>query len=161
MSRSDIIFDINYSFYLENLYGTLMGRIDKLISIVLIVLGGSAFSPFGNLFVFGALVAVISSAQFIYQPGRSAGISDEQAKKYRQLITFEPTLTDEELAQRFSEVQSLDSKPWGVLQSAAYKRACIRLGLVDETAALTKLESIWSWIAGDLPPKGNSIHKDA
>ncbi|MDE9537256.1 hypothetical protein [Xenorhabdus bovienii] len=153
MSRNDIIFDINYSFYLENLFGTLMGRIDKFISITLIVLGGSVFSPFGNLFIFGALVAVISAAQFIYQPGRGAGISDEQAKKYRQLITLEPTLTDEELTRRFYEVQSLDSKPWGVLRSPAYKRASIRLELVDNTAALTKLESIWAWIAGDLPPK--------
>ncbi|WP_275386466.1 hypothetical protein [Xenorhabdus bovienii] len=127
MSRNDIIFDINYSFYLENLFGTLMSRIDKFISITLIVLGGSVFSPFGNLFIFGALVAVISAAQFIYQPRRGAGISDEQAKKYRQLITLEPTLTDEELARRFYEVQSLDSKPWGVLRSPAYKKASIRL----------------------------------
>ncbi|WP_416778172.1 hypothetical protein ACNFJN_08260 [Xenorhabdus budapestensis] len=161
MSRNDIIFDINYSFYLENLFGTLMGRIDKFISITLIVLGGSVFSHFGNVFIFGFLVAVISAAQFIYQPGRASGISDEQAKKYRQLITIEPTLADEELTRRFSEIQSLDSKPWSVLQSAAYKRASIKLGLEDKTAALTRPESIWAWIAGDLPPKGESSPKDA
>ncbi|MBD2816878.1 hypothetical protein ID850_19635 [Xenorhabdus sp. Flor] len=153
MNRNDIIFDINYSYYLENLFGTLMGRIDKLISITLIVLGGSVFSPFGNLFIFGVFVAIISAAQFIYQPGRSSGISYEQAKKYRQLITLEPMLTNEELHNRFNEIQSLDSNPWAVLRSAAYKRASIKLGLVDNTAPLTKIESIWSWIAGDLPPK--------
>ncbi|WP_289992081.1 hypothetical protein [Photorhabdus laumondii] len=153
MSRDDIIFDINYSFFLESMFGTLMGRIDKFISLVLIVLGGSVFSPFGNLFIFGASVATISAAQFIYQPGRSAGISDEQAKKYLQLITIEPTLTDDELQKRFCELQSLDSKPWGVLKNPAYKMACIKLGLADQTAILTKPESLWSWIAGDLPPK--------
>ncbi|MCP9270511.1 hypothetical protein M5U04_21180 [Xenorhabdus sp. XENO-1] len=153
MSRNDIIFDTHYSHYLESLFGTLMGRIDKFISITLIVLGGAVFSPLGNLFVFGAFVAVISAAQFIYQPGRSSGISDEQAKKYLQLMTLEPTLSDEELARRFYELQSVDNKPWTVLKSPAYKRACIKLGMADETAALTKYESIWAWIAGDLPPK--------
>jgi hypothetical protein len=39
MSRDNIIFDLHYSFYLENMFSTLMGRVDKTLSLLLIVLG--------------------------------------------------------------------------------------------------------------------------
>ncbi|AHM72987.1 hypothetical protein [Yersinia hibernica] len=151
MNRFDIIFDMHYSHHLELMHATLMGRIDKLLSILLLVLGGSAFAQFGSLFIFGAAVALVSAFQFVCQPGNESGRSLEHARKYLQLITIEPTLTDEELFKRFIEAQSLDNLPWGTLKNAAYKRAAIKLNLIDETPPLTFIERCVARMAGDLP----------
>lgn len=153
MSRDDVIFDLNHSYYLENMYSTLMGRIDKTASLLLIVLGGTAFASFTNVFVYGISVAIISTAQFIFQPGKQEGMAGEHAKKYLQLITLSDTLDDALLLERFNELQSLDSKPWGSLRNAAQRRATITLGLSDSQPELSKWEAFWSWVAGDLPRK--------
>lgn len=50
MTRDDMIFDVNYSFHLEKMYFTVLTRIDKAITMLLIVLGFSVFAPFMNLF---------------------------------------------------------------------------------------------------------------
>ncbi len=68
MCRDDVIFDLHYSYFLENMFSTLMGRMDKTMSLFLIVLGGTAFAPFSNAFIFGVSVATLSAAQFIFQP---------------------------------------------------------------------------------------------
>ncbi len=156
MTRSDIIFDLHYSYFLENMFSTLMGRMDKTMSLLLIVLGGTAFAPFSNVFVFGVSVAALSAAQFIYQPGKQEGVASEHAKKYLQLITMSDDLDDGALLKRFNQLQSLDSKPWGALKNAAHRRATIALGLNDAEPELNRWESAWAWLAGDLPKKQNN-----
>ncbi|EKZ6149710.1 hypothetical protein EGH67_05915 [Klebsiella aerogenes] len=160
MCRDDVIFDLHYSYFLENMFSTLMGRMDKTMSLFLIVLGGTAFAPFSNAFVFGVSVATLSAAQFIFQPGKQEGISSEHAKKYLQLISISDSLDDEILLNRFNELQSLDSRPWGVLKNAAQRRATIALGLHDIQPELTRWESLWSWFAGDLPVKEQYEHQN-
>ncbi|UMB78877.1 hypothetical protein FXN80_10940 [Dickeya fangzhongdai] len=152
MSRDDIIFDMHYSYHLELMNGTLMGRMDKLISLVLMVLGGAAFASFANSLFFGASVATVSAIQFVFQPGNKSGLSLEHAKKYLQLISLEQTIeSDAELLKRFIELQSLDNLPLGMLKNAAYKRTAIKLNLQDETEPLTFMERIFAWLSGDLP----------
>lgn len=153
MSRNDVIFDLHYSYFLENMFCTLMGRMDKTMSLLLIVLGGTAFAPFIDKFYFGVFVATLSATQFIFQPGKQEGIASEHAKKYLQLIGLSGSLDDETLLKRFNELQSLDSRPWGALKNAAHRRATIVLDLHDTQPELTWWESLWSWIAGDLPKK--------
>lgn len=152
MSRNEILFNLYYSHYLELMNGTLMGRLDKCISLLLMVLGGAAFASFANYIVFGAGVAAVSAFQFIFQPGNKSGLSLEHAKKYLQLAMLESTLADDvELHKRYLEIQSLDNLPLGVLKNAAYKRAAIKLNLDDRSPPLSKVESLVAWIAGDLP----------
>ena len=45
MNRDDLEFDINYSYFIEKMNYTLLNRIDKGITLVLIVLGFSVFAP--------------------------------------------------------------------------------------------------------------------
>ena len=66
MNRDDLNFIIYYSFILERMNYTLLTRIDKLITLTLIVLGFSVFAPFSNYFVFGVGVAVLSVLQRVY-----------------------------------------------------------------------------------------------
>ncbi|HFL7554967.1 TPA: hypothetical protein ACG45K_003069, partial [Klebsiella pneumoniae] len=84
---------------------------------------------------------------------RSSGIATEQARLYLELITDEPSLTDEELLARFKHLQNADSKPWGCLELPAQKRATIVLGLTDTTRELSKQEVFAARLAGDLPRK--------
>jgi hypothetical protein len=135
------------------MFSTLMGRLDKTMSLLLIVLGGVAFAPFSNVFFFGVSVATLSAAQFVFQPGKQEGIAGEHAKKYLQLITMADTMDDAALLKRFNELQSLDSKPWGSLANAAQRRATISLGLNDTLPELNYWEAMMSWVAGDLPKK--------
>ena len=60
MTRDDYKFYIHYSYVLEKMNYTLLTRIDKLITLMLIVLGFSVFAPYSNLFIFGLFVAVLS-----------------------------------------------------------------------------------------------------
>lgn len=150
MNRHNIIFDINYSYYLEDMFSTLTGRIDKLISIILFILGGSVFMPFSNLLLFGLLVSCLSAIQYFYEFSKYSCFSNIQAKKYLKLIYNESKLNDTELHDKFNELQKSDTKCYGILANAAYKRASIKLGLDDHTK-LTKIESLFAWFAGDLP----------
>ncbi|WP_426723581.1 hypothetical protein [Enterobacter cloacae complex sp. 279F5] len=60
MNRDDLEFDIHYSFFIEKMNYTLLNRIDKGITLVLIVLGFSVFAPYNNMFLFGVAVAILS-----------------------------------------------------------------------------------------------------
>jgi len=152
MSRNEILFNLYYSHYLELMNGTLMGRLDKCISLLLMVLGGAAFASFANYIAFGACVAAVSAFQFVFQPGNKSGLSLEHAKKYLQLAMLESSIADDsELHKRYLEIQSLDNLPLSLLKNAAYKRAAIKLDLDDQSPPLSKFESFIAWIAGDLP----------
>ncbi len=153
MSRDNIIFDLHYSFYLENMFSTLMGRVDKTLSLLLIVLGGITLITSINEFVFGISVAILSAAQLIFQPGKQGGIASAHAKKYLRLISASGRLDNKMLLKQFCELQTLDSRPWRVLKHAAQWRATIVLDFPNTLAELTWWECTWSWLAGDLPKK--------
>lgn len=151
MTREQIIFDINYSHYVEKTFSIVMSRIDKLISVVLMILGLALFAPFNNNFAFGLLVAVLSAVQFTYQFGKQAGISQNQAQKYLTLMTEESRFKDEDLLINLVELQKNDSSVWGVCESIAYKKAALKLGLVDETPDLSTQEKLFAVISGGIP----------
>lgn len=151
MTRHDIIFDITYSYYIEKMTCTIMGRIDRLISTLLMVFGCAVFSPFNGTFIFGVLIAALSAMQFIYQFGKQSGLSEEHAKKYLKLMTEASNFADNELLNRLNKLQESDCNPWGVLKPAAFKRSCYKLGLTDSTHPLGRIEKIFAWCAGDLP----------
>lgn len=118
MTRDDMIFDVNYSFHLEKMYFTVLTRIDKAITMLLIVLGFSVFAPFMNLFLFGVTVAFLSVIQLVYQFGQAAGLSKEQMRQYRRLLVELSSLTDEELREKYIKIQDADSMPWQSLRKA-------------------------------------------
>ncbi|EPQ0974071.1 hypothetical protein ACX3OY_17235 [Citrobacter farmeri] len=153
MSRYNLVFDIHYSYYLEKMFATLTGRIDRLMTFLIILSGCSVFVSITGYIWFGAFIAALSVSQVVYQFSRSSGIATEQARLYLDLISDENSLTDEELLLRFKQLQNADSKPWGCLELSAQKRATIVLELTDKTRELTKFEAIMAWLAGDLPTK--------
>lgn len=151
MTRDDLKFDLYYSYAIEKMNYTLLSRIDKAITLMLIVLGCSVFAPYSNMFVFGVIVALLSVLQLVYRFGAESGLSKEQMRQYKRLIGEFESLTDEDLRTQFLKVQDSDSDPWQSLQYAAHKRACIVLGLTDDTPKLSFRHKVISWVAGDNP----------
>lgn len=105
MTRDDYKFYIHYSYVLEKMNYTLLTRIDKLITLMLIVLGFSVFAPYSNLFIFGLFVAVLSVLQLVYQFGQEAGMSKEQARHYKRLLIESDTLSEDQLQARYLKIQ--------------------------------------------------------
>ncbi|CAM7668778.1 hypothetical protein FEV32_03600 [Salmonella enterica subsp. enterica] len=158
MNRDDLEFDINYSYFIEKMNYTLLNRIDKSITLILIVLGFSVFAPFSNMFIFGVSVAVLSVLQLVYQFGQEAGLSKEQMRQYKRLLVEFSILPDDELRARYLKIQDADSNPWRSLQDAAFKRTCIALGRNDDSE-ISFIHSVIAWIAGDLP-RTKKVKKD-
>ncbi|WP_312277261.1 hypothetical protein [Kosakonia cowanii] len=151
MSRHELVFDVHYSYYLEKMFATLTGRIDRIMTFLIILSGCGIFVSVSGYAWFGAFVAALSISQVVFQFSRASGVAAEQARLYLELITDENSLSDEELFERFKRLQNSDSKPWGCLELPAQKRATIALELVDTTRLLTKEEKLAAWFAGDLP----------
>ena len=150
MTRDDLIFDINYSYNIEKMYFTILSRIDKTITMVLIILGFSVFAPYMNFFTFGVIVAVLSVLQLVNQYGQAAGISREQARQYRKLLVEMDNLSDSDLQERHMKIQDADTDPWQSLKGAAFKRTCI---ILDRKCSitLTRWQKFIALLAGDLP----------
>ncbi|EAC0780288.1 hypothetical protein RKT29_002062 [Salmonella enterica subsp. enterica serovar Lome] len=153
MNRQNCIFDAMYSYHLEKMFCTITGRIDRLITFVIILSGCSVFASVSGYMWFGAIVAALSICLVVFQFSRASGAAEEHAREYLTLITDEPELTDEALLARFKRLQASDSSTWSVLNSAAYLRSCIALGLPipEDASELSVTEKIMSWLAGDLP----------
>lgn len=151
MSRHNDIFDINYSHHLERMFSTITGRIDRIITFVIILSGCAVFSSIAGTIWFGALIASLSIFQVVFQFSRASAISEGQSKKYLVLINDESTLTDAELNDRKKNLEELDTNPWNLLKNAAHRRACISLGFPVNTPEPSFLEKAFSWFAGDLP----------
>lgn len=150
MTRDDLEFDVNYSFFVEKMNYRLLTRIDKAISLSYIVLGCSVFTQFNNIFLFGVVVTVLSVLQVVYQFGLEAGLSKEQMRQYKRLLIEMSDYSDSELRSRFLTIQDADSNPWQSLEDAAYIRASIALGR-DVDKSLSFKSRVVAWIAGDLP----------
>lgn len=160
MNRDDSNFNIYYSFVLERMNYTLLARIDKLITLLLIVLGFSVFAPFSNYFVFGALVAILSVLQLVYRFGEEAAVSKEQMKHYKQLLVQAPSLSEVELLQQYIKIQNNDSNPWRSLEYPALVVTSLYYD-VEIEKGLTRLEAALSWFAGGYPINRNDEHNDA
>lgn len=158
MTRHEMIYQINYSHYVERMQATICARIDRLLSVLTLILGASVFADFKGTMAYGALIAIISSVSFIYQFGKAAAVADSQSTRYLQLIRNEPSLSDDALKSEFLKLEAVDSKVWNVLELAAQQRATIALGLKDDTPiTLTRYQKIISWLAGGLPNQGDYL----
>lgn len=150
MTRNELIFDIIYSYYLEKMFATINGRIDKLLSLIILGSCLGAFSDGASLKTIAGLIGILSLIQIIYQFAKQAGIAEDQAKKYRMLSIEADDLNDQELNFKLKSLQVTDSNPWNILTNAAYNRACMSLGKIDSTEKLSCAEWLFARLAGEI-----------
>lgn len=150
MTRHELVFDVTYSYYLEKMFATINNRIDKLLTLIILGFCLGAFSDYTSLKGIAGTIGLLSLIQLIFQFAKQAGIADDQAKKYRVLSIEADEMDDQELKSRLRTLQATDSNPWNILTNAAYKRACISLGLKDLSERLTFSEWIFAKFAGEI-----------
>ncbi|WGL95984.1 hypothetical protein [Arsenophonus nasoniae] len=127
MNREEIT-DILYSHYLERSFATITERIDKLISVLMLIFG-SAIVLKGNPFFFGILVVILSSIQATYQFGKKSGSAKKKSVDYLKLYTNQSKYDDNELRERLLELESTDEIIWSCLEPIALLKTQIRLGI--------------------------------
>ncbi len=72
MDRDDILDRILYGYFLEQLFSVATGRLDKLLSVVSIILGSSVIGGFIPE-ISGVFIVVIATVQTIYGFGQKSG----------------------------------------------------------------------------------------
>lgn len=154
MNRNSLIEQILFSHYFEKMFSVLTDRIDKFLSLMLLLLGSSAMADITNPVIVGMLVAAISALQLIYQFGKSSEHSKKQAAAYQKLFSVADTIdSDDELRERLLAIEEDDQSPWRILENPAIIRSGIKLGLrIDEiNSSMNRFEKAVAWLAGDLP----------
>jgi len=152
MEREDLLYRIEYSYNFESMFSKITWRIDKLISLVLLILGSAVFSGVQGAFWFGLAVAVLTAIQMTYQYAKASEHSSAQSRAYMKLLTLESRYSDDELLDKFVEIEDGDHKPWFILSDLAFIRTNIRKGYGPEhDPHLPWNIKIIGWFAGDLP----------
>lgn len=152
MTRRDLEYNILYSYYLEKMYATITGRIDKAISFLLLLSGSAVFASFGSNVFFGFFVAFLTCLSLIYEFGKKSAAAYDHSKSYHELFIMKDELNDEELLTRFRAITRNDTSVWNCLSVAARKRAIFAIyGENNEAVNYTTLQCIMSWLAGDKP----------
>lgn len=153
MTRETTLFNIRYSYHIETMQATFYSRLDKLLTFVQLMLGSAIFASYGSLPLFGASVAAISAASFVWQPGKVAMLCEYQSKKMKELISCPASCSDEDLHAAYLRAEEGDNPTLGLLRDAAYKRALIALNRSSEAQKITLnfQEKAAAWFAGDLP----------
>lgn len=152
MEREELLYRIEYSYNFEYMFSKITWRIDKLISLTLLILGSAVFSGIRGVFWFGLAVAVLTAIQMTYQYAKASEHSSTQSRAYMRLLTLESRFSDDELLDKIVEIEDSDHKPWFILTDLAIIRTNIRKGYgPEQDPQLTWFKKIIGWFAGDLP----------
>lgn len=152
LSRDRLMFYLNYSIRYEQMMALFFGRLDRGISFLLLVLGGSALGGFFDSRIIGAAVSVLSAWQFIYQPALKAGGAVSQAAAYQELLVLAPDLSDADLEKRFHLCGDKDTPELGILAHPAWMATAKAMARdTSEARALNPLEKIAAAFVGYWP----------
>jgi hypothetical protein len=148
MSRDEIKDRILYGYYLEQLYATTTGRIDRLFSVLTFIFG-SAIVLKANPFFFGVMIVIISAVQSTYQFGKQSAGASKQSFEYLRLFTNEARFSDADLKAKLIELESADNNIWSCLKPIALWKTQIKIGLpVENQEKLSRLSRFLRLLCG-------------
>lgn len=123
MSREETVFAIYYSHELQRVISVATGRIDKVLTFSLLLLGSSVMASAGNPVFIGFCVAVIAALQNAFKFGAESKASRSRSQLYLNLFTASENLTTEELSTQFIEIQKNDANAWSSMENIAEYRS--------------------------------------
>ena len=149
-NRNDLVFELHYSYNLENLNYHLNDRLNKLLITIQLLLSSAVFGDLDRFFpdfhlniIIGFILAILSVLSLVYGFGEKAALSKVAQAQYQPLFKSYSTMSDKELNQALITSDLLNNNITGALTDIAYKRAAIQLRLEDNT----KLSRYQSFIA--------------
>src|SRR5260370_32071831 len=160
MTRHETIYQIGYSIRLEKMQAMFLARVDRFINFSLMLLGAAVITTLFPPVVTGIAVAVLGGLSFIYQPGVKSMLALTQKQKYEKLLSREPELEDNELFSSYADLQESDSQVIGSLANPSTMGELIRLDC-PVNFELSWLETVMSFIAGDLPKPARTDEKSS
>lgn len=139
-NRNDLVFELYYSYNLENLNYHLNDRLNKLLITIQLLLSSAVFGDLDRFFpdfhlniIVGFILAILSVLSLVYGFGEKAALSKVAKAQYQPLFKRYSTMTDEELNQALITSDLLNNNITGALTDIVYKRASIQLELEDDT----------------------------
>lgn len=148
MSREEMCQQIYYSYRLENMFSKITGRIDRLLSFFILLLGSSVIASYGNPVFIGLSVAGISALKLSFAFEAASGNAKKQSARYLRLFnTSDQVISANELRDKMADIQDDDGHVWEVLINPAWLKTCSHLG-IHSTIKLSRRERIISIIAG-------------
>lgn len=139
-TREDLVFELYYSYNLENLNYHLNDRLNKLLITIQLLLSSAVFGNLDKCFpdfhlniIIGFILAILSVLSLVYGFGEKAALSKVAQAQYQPLFKRYSTMPDEELNQALITSDLLNNNITGALTDIAYKRASIQLKLEDDT----------------------------
>lgn len=139
-NRNDLVFELHYSYNLENLNYHLNDRLNKLLITIQLLLSSAVFGDLDRFFpdfhlniIIGFILAILSVLSLVYGFGEKAALSKVAQAQYQPLLKSFSTMTDDEFNQELVATDLLNNNITGALTDIAHKRAAIQLGLEDDT----------------------------
>ena len=139
-NRTDLVFELYYSYNLENLNYHLNDRLNKLFITIQLLLSSAVFGDLDRFFpdfhlniIIGFILAILSVLSLVYGFGEKAALSKVAQAQYQPLFKSFSTMTDDELKQALVASDLLNNNITGALTDIAHKRAAIQLELEDDT----------------------------
>ncbi|WP_404983019.1 hypothetical protein [Cobetia marina] len=160
--RNELVFQANYALNVEKVVERFNRRMDRFLSLALLLLGSSVAASIGNQVVWGVAVALISSLQFVYRYGEHAGIADDQMRSYQNLVRDIEVrkLSDDAIRDRLEELSESDSKTASFMEQIAHRNTLIRRGQIDKCHDFNWYLTVLAFLFGGtpLPKKSRQEH---
>ncbi|MCT8823507.1 hypothetical protein KZ326_03925 [Glaesserella parasuis] len=154
-SREDLVFELYYSYNLENLHYHFNARINNLLTVIQLLLSSAIIGDLGRYFPninitigIGVILALLSTLSLVYRFGEKSVASRIATNRYSAVIHRYTSMTNDELAEILFEYSSTDNAISGALSRIAYKRSTIQLSGKDDTQ-LTCYQSFIAKFCGE------------
>jgi len=152
MNKWELEYFAGYSARLERMHGMLLGRFDKAAAGLQFMAGMTICVDIANTKWAGGLMAILSVATFVLQPGTKAAEALNQARAYQAFVMRVKSLGIGQAREEFAGIQTGDSVVLGALCNAAEYGELVRLGATPPFQ-LSIRERILAWLGGDLPKR--------
>ncbi|EJI6955469.1 hypothetical protein NFW18_004645 [Escherichia coli] len=113
------------------MFSVATGRLDKLLSVVSIILGSSVIGGFIPE-ISGVFIVVIATDQTIYGFGQKSGNAMRKSAEYLQLFDDAEKYSDSELKIQLKTLGKTDDHIWSSLKDIAILKTQIKIGVSIE-----------------------------
>lgn len=139
-NREDLVFELYYSYNLENLYYHFNARLNNILTAIQLLLSSaiigdlSRYVPNYNLNIFiGVVLAILSIISLVYRFGEKAAVSKIAKAQYQSLMKRYSKMSNDELNDALISTDAINNNITGVFSNISFKRSAIQLGLEDNT----------------------------